>query len=92
MAELKYTTNILLPKKAYKEVSDFLIGLSKRVEFSKGYVFYLDVQSQEAVRISTIRLFRKRKIELSDKVEQGIINYINHLINPKEVGEDNNDR
>jgi len=92
MAELKYTTNILLPKKAYKEVSNFLIRLSKRVEFSKGYVFYLDAQSQEAVRISTIRLFRKRKIELSDKVEQGIINYINHLINPKEIGEDNNDR
>jgi len=98
MVELKYAAEMPLPEKAYKSVSNFLMIRTTKMESSwkgltyKGQIFYLDSSNQKAVRISKKRLFRKRKIELSDKVEQEIIDKINNIINTKEVGENNNDR
>jgi hypothetical protein len=92
MKKVDYKIRLSCNSKEYTEIYAFLAPKTVTSEIDwgfgfsyKGWVFYLDENSEKAVRISPRKLFGlvKRRIELTDKVDQEIINGIKNIIENK---------
>ena len=96
MAILNYKTKIPLPEEAYHEVINFLapITVDSRLDWGpndgfiyEGYIYYLDDSRMKAIRITPKKFFglRKRRVELTDRVEQEIIDNLKDIITKKKM-------
>jgi hypothetical protein len=85
MTELSYKTRIILSEDAYPKVYNFLASRITKLEmdwrglYYRGTIYYLDDSNMNAVRISPKRFLRRRKIELTDRVEQKVLDGINNI-------------
>ncbi|MEK6833775.1 MAG: hypothetical protein AABY32_07060 [Nanoarchaeota archaeon] len=93
MPKINYKTKMPLSDEDYPKVISFFATRYVKSEIDwgglsyRGTIYYLDESKMKAVRISPKRFFglRRRKMELSDKVEQDIIDEIKKIINTKKM-------
>jgi hypothetical protein len=87
--KIKYAKNMFIPDGAYLSIYHFLephIAESELEGKSFSYkktIYYLDDTHEKVVRISPKSWLRKRKIELTDKIDSEIINGIRIIIENK---------
>lgn len=89
MDKIKYNTKLSFSNKAYGELLNFLaekslgFGLETYWDHNgMGNIFYFDKEHEGAVKVSNKRFFGlvKRRVCLTDKVEQSIVDEIKNII------------